>query len=221
MQHRVLGGTQRIFRAASRRARGSHLAGDARRAAGHQGRHRLTRAVLPVGIRSHRVLEHPELWGGLADLAPDGTDDWPRLIHHIVAAPKGEDQIALRIARRLCPAAHPSGGGAERHPARTTPGGDLSGHGWAWRARTRVRRVSRRKRRGHARTDGPSSTRRCRSPAHRSATRAVWLPIVVVAADVADADDVTRLLADIRMNCRRWRASCTLRASSAPVHWPT
>ena len=41
-------------------------------------------------------LEHPRLWGGLADLSEGGADEWSRLIDQLVAAPTGEDQIALR-----------------------------------------------------------------------------------------------------------------------------
>ena len=97
MQHRVLGGTQRIFRAA--------LAAEIEAPIWlvTRGAQRVTRAdtVSPVqsclwGFGRTASYEHPQLWGGLADMAAGGADDWPGLIAHILAAPAGEDQLALR-----------------------------------------------------------------------------------------------------------------------------
>ena len=48
------------------------------------------------GFGRAAALEHPRLWGGLADLSEGGADEWSRLIDQVVAAPRGEDQIALR-----------------------------------------------------------------------------------------------------------------------------
>ena len=97
MQHRVLSGTRRVFRAVA--------------AAGvrvpiwlvTRGAQRVTSAdtVSPMqtclwGFGRAAALEHPQLWGGLADLGEGDSGEWSRLIDHIVAAPSSEDQIALR-----------------------------------------------------------------------------------------------------------------------------
>ena len=100
MQFHVLSGTRRLFRAAA--------AAELRTpiwliTAGAQ---RVTSAdsVSPVqsclwGFGRAASLEHPRLWGGLADLSERGALDdgaWSRLIDQLVSAPRGEDQIALR-----------------------------------------------------------------------------------------------------------------------------
>ncbi|HEV7359719.1 MAG TPA: type I polyketide synthase, partial [Mycobacterium sp.] len=104
MQHRVLGGTRRLFRAA--------VAAELRRPIWvvTRGAQRVTDAdtVSPDqsclwGFGRAASLEHPQVWGGLADLAV-GTalDDgvWSRLINQVAAAPRDsairEDQVALR-----------------------------------------------------------------------------------------------------------------------------
>jgi phthiocerol/phenolphthiocerol synthesis type-I polyketide synthase B len=48
--------------------------------------------------------EHPDLWGGLIDLDPSGptTGDASLVVHHVFAA-DGEDQAAIRGARRSVP----------------------------------------------------------------------------------------------------------------------
>ncbi|CAM5707027.1 type I polyketide synthase [Mycolicibacterium aubagnense] len=97
MQHRVLGGTQRLFRAAAAAelrapiwvvTRGAQRVTD-------------TDTVAPEqtglwGFGRSAALEYPQVWGGLADLAEGGTDEWARLINQVIAAPRGEDQLALR-----------------------------------------------------------------------------------------------------------------------------
>ncbi|MDT5347689.1 MAG: hypothetical protein QOH91_976 [Mycobacterium sp.] len=97
MQHRVLGGTRRLFRAA--------VAAELRTPIWliTRGAQRVTSAdtVSPVqcclwGFGRAASLEHPQLWGGLADLSEGGADEWSRLIDQLVAAPRGEDQVALR-----------------------------------------------------------------------------------------------------------------------------
>ncbi len=116
MQNRVLSGTQRIFRAAL----AAEL--DAPVWLVTRGAQRVNRAdtVSPVqsilwGFGRTASYEHPRLWGGLADMAAGEADDWAGLIAHILAAPPGEDQIALRdgdgapyfarVARRSAPKA--------------------------------------------------------------------------------------------------------------------
>jgi acyl transferase domain-containing protein/acyl carrier protein len=101
MQHRVLGGTRRLFRAA--------VAAELRAPVWvvTRGAQRVTDAdtVSPVqsclwGFGRAASLEHPQVWGGLADLGEGGADEWSRLIDQVVAAPRGsanrEDQVALR-----------------------------------------------------------------------------------------------------------------------------
>jgi acyl transferase domain-containing protein/acyl carrier protein len=101
MQHRVLGGTRRLFRAAA--------AAELRRPIWvvTQGAQRVTGTdtVSPVqsclwGFGRAAALEYPQVWGGLADLTGRQTehsaDDWSRLITQVVAAPRGEDQVASR-----------------------------------------------------------------------------------------------------------------------------
>ena len=101
MQHRVLGGTRRLFRAA--------VAAELRRSIWvvTRGAQRVTDAdtVSPDqsclwGFGRAASLEHPQVWGGLADLAEGTADEWSRLISQVAAAPRDsairEDQLALR-----------------------------------------------------------------------------------------------------------------------------
>ena len=97
MQHRVLAGTRRLFRASA--------AAELRRPIWvvTRGAQRVIAAdiVSPVqcclwGFCRAASLEHPQMWGGLADLPDGGADEWLRLIDQVMAAPRGEDQFALR-----------------------------------------------------------------------------------------------------------------------------
>ncbi|TGD89817.1 SDR family NAD(P)-dependent oxidoreductase [Mycolicibacterium sp. CH28] len=103
MQHRTLGGTQRLFRAAT--------AAELRAAIWTvtRGAQRVTDSdtVSPDqsslwGFCRVAALEYPQVWGGLADLSDDG-DDWSRLVNQVVAASPGEDQIALREQAVMVP----------------------------------------------------------------------------------------------------------------------
>ncbi|BBX46964.1 type I polyketide synthase [Mycobacterium cookii] len=97
MQFHVLSGTRRLFRAAAAaelRAPIWLITHGAQRVTGAD-------SVSPVqsclwGFGRAASLEHPRLWGGLADLSGGGIDEWSRLIDQLVSAPRGEDQIALR-----------------------------------------------------------------------------------------------------------------------------
>jgi len=100
MQHQVLSGTRRLFRAAAAaelRAPIWLITRGAQRVTGAD-------AVSPAqsclwGFGRAASLEHPRLWGGLADLSQGGALDdgvWSRLIDQLVGGPAGEDQIALR-----------------------------------------------------------------------------------------------------------------------------
>ncbi len=98
MQHRVLGATRRLFRVA--------VASEIPRTPiwlVTRGAQRVTSAdlVSPVqsclwGFGRAASMEHSHLWGGLADLPAGGADEWALLIDQVVAAPRGEDQFALR-----------------------------------------------------------------------------------------------------------------------------
>ncbi len=97
MQHRILGGTQRLFRAAA--------AADLRAPIWviTQGAQCVTDGdtVSPEqsslwGFCRVAALEYPQVWGGLADLCGTGSDEWSRLIKQVISTAPGEDQIALR-----------------------------------------------------------------------------------------------------------------------------
>ncbi|OBJ89050.1 polyketide synthase [Mycobacterium gordonae] len=102
MQHRVLGGARRLFRAAAAAEIRNPIwliTAGAQRVTG-------TDAVSPVqtclwGFGRSASLEHPQVWGGLADLSSGSPDEWSRLIDAATAGPAGataaaEDQVALR-----------------------------------------------------------------------------------------------------------------------------
>ncbi|GFG67672.1 putative polyketide synthase [Mycobacterium kubicae] len=100
MQHRVLGGTRRLFRAAA--------AAELRTAIWlvTRGAQRVTEAdtVSPDqsclwGFGRATALEYPHLWGGLADLSEGSGDEWSELITEVMAPRESaarEDQFALR-----------------------------------------------------------------------------------------------------------------------------
>ena len=84
MQHRILGGTRRLFRAA--------IAAELRRPIWvvTRGAQRVTDAdtVSPDqsclwGFGRAASLELPQVWGGLADLAEGTADEWSRFINRI------------------------------------------------------------------------------------------------------------------------------------------
>jgi acyl transferase domain-containing protein/D-arabinose 1-dehydrogenase-like Zn-dependent alcohol dehydrogenase/acyl carrier protein len=96
MQHRVLGGTQRLFRAAA----GADVDGSVWVITKGAQRVIDTDTVSPEqaglwGFCRAAALEYPQAWGGLADLTGDATD-WAALVRRIAGASTGEDQIALR-----------------------------------------------------------------------------------------------------------------------------
>ncbi|MGA8327691.1 MAG: SDR family NAD(P)-dependent oxidoreductase, partial [Mycobacterium sp.] len=97
MQHRVLGGTKRLFRAVAaaevRRpiwlvTRGAQRVVDADTVSPDQS------ALWGFGRAA--ALELPQIWGGLADLSAGAPEEWSRFVDHLVTAPSGEDQVALR-----------------------------------------------------------------------------------------------------------------------------
>ena len=97
MQHRILGGTQRLFRAAAaaelRTPIWAVTLGAQRVADSDQVRPEQTALW---GFCRVAALEYPQVWGGLADLSEGAADEWLELIRRAASASSGEDQIALR-----------------------------------------------------------------------------------------------------------------------------
>ena len=199
MQHQVLSGTRRLFCAAA--------AAELRTPIWlvTHGAQRVTSAdaVSPAqaalwGFGRAASLEHPRLWGGLADLSQGGADQWSRLIDQLVAAPAGEDQIAIRdqavyvprLTRRAGqPAATPP---ALRDDATYLVTGGLGAIGLevagylAARGARHLVLTSRR---------APSDAAQQRIDAIREQS---GCDIRTVAADVANPHDVARVLATVR-----------------------
>ncbi|TDH56817.1 SDR family NAD(P)-dependent oxidoreductase [Mycobacterium eburneum] len=199
MQRRVLGGTRRVFRAAAAAelrtpiwlvTRGAQRVID-------------TDTVSPEqsclwGFGRAASLEHPQVWGGLADLAHGTADEWSRLINQVAAEPRREDQVALRdqavyvprLVRRVePPSATPL---ALRDDATYLVTGGLGSLGLeiaGYLAAHGARQLVLTSRRA------PSEAAQRRIDALRDQH---GCDVRVVAADVADADDVARLLATVR-----------------------
>ncbi|MBX7432664.1 SDR family NAD(P)-dependent oxidoreductase [Mycobacterium sp. Y57] len=97
MQHNILPGTRRIFRAAAEAGLHTPIWLVTRRAQRVVDADTVSPAQSCLwGFGRAAALELPDLWGGLADLAEDGIGQWSRLLGHITTAPPGETQIALR-----------------------------------------------------------------------------------------------------------------------------
>ncbi len=199
MQHRVLGGTQRLFRAAA--------AAELRTPIWviTQGAQRVTDTdtVSPEqsslwGYCRVAALEYPQVWGGLADLSGTGADDWSRLIKQVVAASPGEDQIAVRdnavhVPRLVRRTGQPNSTPLELRSDATylvTGGlgslgleiaGYLAAHGAGQLVLT------------SRRAPGEDSQRRIDLLAEQHGCT-----VRVIAADVADPHDVARLLATVQ-----------------------
>ncbi|MDT5141986.1 MAG: hypothetical protein QOI79_1323, partial [Mycobacterium sp.] len=143
-------------------------------------------------------LELPQVWGGLADLAEGTAEEWSRFVDQVVAAPRGEDQFALRdqavyVPRLVRQEVQPSATPLELRADATylVTGGlgsiglEIAGYLAAHGARYLV------------------LTGR-RSPSDAAQLRIAALgeqhgcEFQVVAADVADAHEVARLLATVR-----------------------
>ena len=170
----------------------------------------MAHSASPVRTRCHRrspalwgfgraaSLEHPRLWGGLADLSQGGADDWSRLIDQLVAAPTGEDQIALRdqavyVPRLTRRAGQPSATPLELRDDATylVTGGlgaiglEVAGYLAAHGARHLVL-TSRR---------APSDAAQQRIDAIREQS---GCEVRAIAADVANPHDLARVLATVR-----------------------
>ena len=212
MQHTILGGTRRLFRAA--------IAAELRRPIWvvTRGAQRVTDAdtVSPDqsclwGFGRAAALELPHVWGGLADLSGgttgaseatgNATDEWSRFISQVVATPHEsaarEDQIALRdqavyVPRLVRRAGQPSGTPLQlREDATYLVTGGLGSIGLEIAGYLAA----------HGAKHLVLTSRRAPSDAVRQRIDALGeqhgCEIRVIAADVADAHDVARLLATV------------------------
>jgi acyl transferase domain-containing protein len=199
MQHRILGGTQRLFRAAAAAELRTPIWVTT------QGAQRVTNedTVSPEqsslwGFCRAAALEYPQVWGGLIDLSGRGADEWSRVIKQVVTASPGEDQIALRadavqVPRLVRRTGQPNSTPLELRSDATylVTGGlgslglEIAGYLAAHGARQLVL-TSRR-------APGEAAQRRIDAlrEQHGCAVR-------VIAADVADPHDVARLLATVQ-----------------------
>ncbi len=205
MQHRNLGGTRRLFRAA--------IAAELRRPIWvvTRGAQRVTDAdtVSPVqsclwGFGRAAALELPQVWGGLADLSEgreNDSDEWSRFIDRITAPSDSavrEDQIALRdhvayVPRLVRRTEEPSGAPLQIRSDATylVTGGlgsiglEIAGYLAAHGARHLV-----------------LTSRRAPSDAAQQRIDALGeqhgCEVRIVTADVADAHDVSRLLTTVQ-----------------------
>ena len=198
MQHRVLGGVQRLFRAAAAAELRAPI-WVVTRGAQHIG---TADAVAPEqsalwGFCRVAALEYPQVWGGLADLPADHDDRWPDLIGRIPAAGPGEDQIALRadgihVPRLVRRPGRPDPAPLQLRPEATylVTGGlgalglEIAGYLATQGARTLVL-TGRRE---------PGQAAQARIEALRDE---YGCDIRVIAADVADPHDVARLLSTL------------------------
>ncbi|NTY61313.1 type I polyketide synthase [Mycolicibacterium sphagni] len=199
MQHRVLGGTQRLFRAAAAAELRTPIWVTT------HGAQRVTNddTVSPVqsilwGFCRAAALEYPQVWGGLVDLSGRGADEWSRLIKQVVTASPGEDQIALRadtvqVPRLVRRDGQPNSTLLELRSEATylVTGGlgslglEIAGYLAAHGARQLVLTGRR----------APSEAAQRRIDALREQHGCT---IRVIAADVADPHDVARLLATVQ-----------------------
>ncbi len=207
MQHQVLGGTRRVFRAA--------VAAELRRSLWvvTRGAQRVTDddTVAPDqsclwGFCRAASLEYPQVWGGLADLTEGDVDEWSRLIDHIAVSRDsaiGEDQVALRDQTAYVPRLVRRAGGPSSEPLTLrvdatylVTGGlgsiglEVAGYLAAHGARQLVLTGRR----------APGDVARRRIDALREQ---YGCAVRVVEADVADAHDVARLLATVRAGLPR------------------
>ena len=203
MQHHVLGGTRRLFRAAAaaelRRpiwlvTRGAQRVTDADTVSADQS--------CLWGFGRAASLELPQLWGGLADLAGGTAEEWSRFINQVVAAPRDsairEDQLALRdqavyLPRLVRRVGQPSGTPLELRDEATylVTGGlgsiglEIAGYLAAHGAKHLV-----------------LTSRRVPSDAAQQRIDALGeqygCKVRIITADVADGHDVARLLATVQ-----------------------
>ncbi len=199
VQHQVLGGTRRLFRAAAAAELRSPIWVITR------GAQRITDTdtVSPEqtalwGFGRAASLELPHLWGGLADVAEGTADEWSRVINHASAEPRSEDQIAVRgpevyvprlVRRSGAPSSTPL---ALRDDATYLVTGGLGSIGLeiaGYLAANGAKHLVLTSR--HAPNEAAQQRIDALSEQHAS-------EILTITADVADADDVSRLLATVK-----------------------
>ncbi|UMB71291.1 type I polyketide synthase [Mycobacterium paraterrae] len=97
VQHQVLGGTRRLFRAAAAAelrvpiwviTRGAQRVSDADTVSPEQ--------TAVWGFGRAASLELPHLWGGLADVSEGTADEWSQVVNQAAAEQRREDQFAVR-----------------------------------------------------------------------------------------------------------------------------
>jgi acyl transferase domain-containing protein/NADPH:quinone reductase-like Zn-dependent oxidoreductase/acyl carrier protein len=202
MQHQVLAGARRLFRAAGAaelRAPVWLVTCGAQRVTDVD--HVAPEQSCLWGFGRAAALELPQLWGGLADLAAGTPDEWSQLADRIVAprdAAVREDQIALRddkvyVPRLVRRDGQPSGRPLTlRSDATYLITGGLGSIGLEIA--------------GHLAANGAGQlVLTSRRPASEAAQQRIdalaeqhGCAIRVVATDVADAHDVARLLASVQ-----------------------
>ena len=180
MQHRILGGTRRLFRAA--------ITAELRRPIWvvTRGAQRVTDAdtVSPDqsclwGFGRAASLELPHVWGGLADLAEGTADEWSRFINQVATRatrPSGRPNRAARSSGLRSPAGS-TGWAAERYTTGTARRRNVFGDRRAGVDRAGDRRIPGRARRQASGADQPTRAQRCRATAHRRAERTARLRI--------------------------------------------
>ena len=199
VQNQVLGGTRRLFRAAAAAelrapiwviTRGAQRVTDTDKVSPEQ--------TAVWGFGRAASLELPHLWGGLADLSEGSADEWARVINQAAAEPRREDQVVVRgqdvyvprlVRRTAAPSSAPL---ALRDDATYLVTGGLGSIGLEIA--------------GYLAANGAKhlvlTSRRTPNEATQSRIEALseqhGSDIQVVTADVADADDVARLLATIK-----------------------
>ena len=199
VQQQVLGGTRRLFRAAAAAelrapiwviTRGAQRVNDIDNVSPEQ--------TALWGFGRAASLELPHLWGGLADLSHGTADEWSRVINQAAAEPRREDQIAVRgqdvfVPRLVRRTAHPSATPlALRDDATYLVTGGLGSIGLeiaGYLAANGAKHLVLTSRRS------PSEAAQKRIDA---LTEQHGSDIRVVTADVADADDVSRLLSTVK-----------------------
>ncbi len=199
VQQQVLTGTRRLFRAAAAAelrapiwviTRGAQRVTD-------------TDTVSPEqtalwGFGRAASLELPQLWGGLADLAEGTAGEWSKLINQVAAEPRREDQFAVRDQAVYVPRLVRRAGQASTKPLALRADATYLVTGGLGSIGLEIA--------GYLAANGAKhlvlTSRRDPSEAAQQRIDALseqhGADIRVVTADVADADDVSRLLAGVK-----------------------
>ena len=199
VQYQVLGGTRRLFRAAAAAELRAPIWVITR------GAQRVTEGdtVSPEqtavwGFARAASLELPHLWGGLADLAEGTSDEWSRVINQAAAEQRREDQFAVRgqdvhVPRLVRRPGHPSSKSlALRDDATYLVTGGLGSIGLeiaGYLAAAGAKHLVLTSRR----TPNEPAQKRIDALSEQHGSE-----ILVITADVAEAEDVSRLLSTIK-----------------------